>query len=119
MAYEVDFLQAGDSNGDAICIRYDLPPGQFGVHVVDGGFVDTGNRIIAHIDTYYQPLASQGIRIAHMVLSHMDDDHAGGLLRGMQHYAVGKDCLGGHLLRKAKQHRQAPTREHGSENDDD
>jgi Metallo-beta-lactamase superfamily len=88
MAFEVDFLQAGESNGDAICIRYDTSPGYFHVQVVDGGFVDTGERIIEHIDTCYQPLARHKIRIADVVLTHMDDDHAGGLLKVVQNYAV-------------------------------
>jgi len=89
MAYEIDFLRPGDSNGDAICIRYETEPGYFRVHVVDGGFVDTGDKIIEHIDKYYQPHADKKIVINHMVLSHADNDHAGGLLKVMEEYEVG------------------------------
>jgi hypothetical protein len=88
MAFEVDFLQAGDSNGDAICIRYDTQPGYFRVLIVDGGFADTGDRIIAHIETCYQPCARDRIRVDDMVVTHTDNDHAGGLLRVMRYYEV-------------------------------
>jgi len=56
--------------------------------VVDGGFADTGDRIIDHIDTHYQPLTNHRLRIADVVLSHMDNDHAGGLLKVLEYYPV-------------------------------
>ena len=48
MKYQIDFLPVGDSNGDAICIRYGEENGFF-VHVVDGGFIDTANVVIKHM----------------------------------------------------------------------
>jgi beta-lactamase superfamily II metal-dependent hydrolase len=88
MAFEIDFLQAGSSNGDAICIRYDSSPGRFKVQVVDGGFADTGDRIIDHLDTCFQPRTNHKLNIADVVLSHMDNDHAGGLLKVLKYYPV-------------------------------
>ena len=76
MGYEVDFLPVGDSNGDAICIRYGDAQQGYGIHVVDGAFKDTGEEIMKHIRQYY------GVEHVHnMVLSHADNDHAPGLIR--------------------------------------
>jgi hypothetical protein len=65
--FEVDFLPVGDGNGDAICIQYtaDANGGVF-VHVVDGAYAETGERIIEHIHTHY----GRRFYINHMVLSH-------------------------------------------------
>jgi beta-lactamase superfamily II metal-dependent hydrolase len=75
MHYEIDFLPVGDSNGDAICLRYGGANG-FWVHVVDGGFTDTAATVINHLRTHY----GANIFINHMVLSHADNDHACGLV---------------------------------------
>lgn len=85
MPYEVDFLPVGDSNGDAICVRYAQPDGRYAIHIIDGGYTDTGQAIIAHVEKYY------GLAhfIDHVVLSHADDDHATGLIPVMQHFDVG------------------------------
>lgn len=83
MSYEIDFLPVGDSNGDAICIRYGSP-NSFFVHVVDGGFTDTGDIIIDHIERYYTTTNF----INHMVLSHADNDHACGLIKVLERFEV-------------------------------
>jgi hypothetical protein len=75
MHYEIDFLPVGDSNGDAICLRYGNDNG-FCVHVVDGGFTDTAETVINHIRSHY----GAHVFINHMVLSHADNDHACGLV---------------------------------------
>jgi ribonuclease BN (tRNA processing enzyme) len=75
MHYEIDFLPVGDSNGDAICLRYGAENG-FWVHVVDGGFIDTADTVINHIRFHY----GAGIYIDHMVFSHADNDHACGVV---------------------------------------
>jgi beta-lactamase superfamily II metal-dependent hydrolase len=75
MHYEIDFLPVGDSNGDAICLRYGQA-NNFWVHLVDGGFTDTAPTVISHIRSHY----GAGIYINHMVLSHADNDHACGLV---------------------------------------
>jgi beta-lactamase superfamily II metal-dependent hydrolase len=82
--YEVDFLPIGDGNGDAICVRYGNDQTGYWLHVVDGGFTDTSDTIISHIETHYQ----KGHKIAHMVLSHADNDHACGLIGVLNHFEV-------------------------------
>jgi hypothetical protein len=74
MGYEIDFLPVGNSNGDAICLRYGGSE-QFWVHVIDGAFKETGGAIVNHIHKHYGP----HVHINHMVLSHADNDHAPGL----------------------------------------
>lgn len=74
MDYEIEFLPVGDSNGDAICVRYGNPFDSR-VHVVDGGFTDTADTVLNHIQEHYS-----GAAINHMVLSHADNDHACGLV---------------------------------------
>lgn len=87
MPYEIDFLPVGESNGDAICMRYGPIGGPYTIHVVDGGFVGTGDILVDHIITYYGDPA----HIDHVVLSHADQDHAGGLVAVLEHFSVG--CL--------------------------
>ena len=75
MHYEIDFLPVGNSNGDALVLRYGEPT-EFWVHVIDGGFTDTADTVIDHIRSHY----SANAFINHMVLSHADNDHACGLV---------------------------------------
>src|SRR5437762_11170644 len=70
MAYEIDFLPVGDSNGDAICVRYGTAQTGYFIHVIDGGFTDTAQTVINHIETHY----GANVTINHMVLSHADTD---------------------------------------------
>ena len=72
--FEIDFLSVGENqSGDAITLRYERDGSTF-VHVVDGGFKDDGPHIMAHLRKYYG-----GTRVSHVVLTHPDSDHAGGL----------------------------------------
>lgn len=72
--FEIDFLSVGEArSGDAIALRYNWDGGTF-VHVVDGGFQDDGPHVMAHLRKYYG-----GTRVSHVVLTHPDGDHAGGL----------------------------------------
>jgi beta-lactamase superfamily II metal-dependent hydrolase len=100
MGYEIDFLPVGDSNGDAITVRYGTDATGYTIHVVDGGFTDTAKTVIDHIEKYY----GAGARIDHMILSHADNDHATGLVGVLEHFEVGaiwmncpwlyaKDCI--------------------------
>jgi glyoxylase-like metal-dependent hydrolase (beta-lactamase superfamily II) len=82
--YEVDFLRAGDGNGDAICIRYGSEQGGYYLHVVDGGFTDTAETVIDHIEKHY----GAHYFINHMVLSHADNDHACGLIGILERFEV-------------------------------
>jgi beta-lactamase superfamily II metal-dependent hydrolase len=85
MGYEIDFLPVGDSNGDAICVRYGTALTGHTIHVVDGGFTDTAKTVIDHVENYY----GKGATINHMVLSHADNDHATGLVGVLKHFDVG------------------------------
>jgi beta-lactamase superfamily II metal-dependent hydrolase len=84
MDYEIEFLPVGDSNGDAICLRYGTP-NSFWVHVVDGGFTDTADTVLNHIHEHY----GHSTHINHMVLSHADNDHACGLIGVAKNKEVG------------------------------
>jgi len=85
MGYEVDFLPVGNSNGDAICIRYGTDATGYTIHVVDGGYADTGQAVVDHIRQYY---GAPGF-VDHVVLSHADQDHASGLMTVMERCTVG------------------------------
>jgi beta-lactamase superfamily II metal-dependent hydrolase len=70
-SYEIDFLPVEtDKSGDAIAIRYTVN-GATAVHVVDGGYLDTGEALVEHLSTLYG--------VGHVVLTHPDQDHANGL----------------------------------------
>lgn len=72
--FEVDFLAVGESqSGDAVTVRYERSGNTF-VHVVDGGFQDDGAHVMAHLRKHYGSGA-----VSHIVLTHPDGDHAGGL----------------------------------------
>jgi ribonuclease BN (tRNA processing enzyme) len=82
--YEVDFLPVGDGNGDAICVRYGNDQTGYWLHVIDGGFTDTSDTIISHIETHY----GAHFNIDHMVLSHADNDHACGLIGLLKRFKI-------------------------------
>lgn len=73
---EIDFLPVGNSNGDAITVRYGNSNDGYYVHLIDGGYTETSKDIIDHIRINY----GQNFFINHMVLSHADNDHAAGLI---------------------------------------
>jgi len=73
--FEIDFLKVNSSkSGDAICMRYCIN-GQTVVHVVDAGYQPTGAEMLEHINNHYD----SPDKINHLVLTHPDGDHAGGL----------------------------------------
>ena len=81
--FEIDFLRVGDSeSGDAITLRYERNGATF-VHVVDGGFQDDGEHVMAHLRRYYG-----GTSVSHVILTHPDNDHAGGLRTVLEECAV-------------------------------
>ncbi|MGY3690566.1 beta-lactamase superfamily II metal-dependent hydrolase [Bradyrhizobium sp. USDA 3240] len=84
MPYEIDFLRVGDGNGDAIIIKWgDTKDGPYSLNVIDGGFADTGDQIISHIERYH----TKNAIIANVVLTHADNDHATGLIKVLEHPA--------------------------------
>lgn len=77
--YELDFLSVETSkSGDAITLRYAID-GVENVHVIDGGYVDTGDQIVRHLLKYYG-----SVEIDHVVLTHPDRDHANGLRKVLE-----------------------------------
>lgn len=83
--FEIDFLDVeSDKSGDAIAIRYSINDKNY-IHVVDGGFQATGDSLIAHINNHYGTPSF----IDHVVLTHNDNDHAGGLRKVLENYDVG------------------------------
>ena len=83
--FEIDFLDVeSDKSGDAIAMRYEKG-GQTTIQVVDGGFQNTGDSLVAHIREYY----GAPERIDHVVATHPDGDHAGGLRTVLEEFEVG------------------------------
>lgn len=83
--FEVDFLDVEtDCSGDAIALRYEIS-GQQTIHVVDGGYQVTGAAIIKHIRDHY----GGANRIDHVVVTHCDRDHTGGLSAVLEDMEVG------------------------------
>jgi beta-lactamase superfamily II metal-dependent hydrolase len=83
MGFEIDFLPVGKSSGDAILVRYGNPLSGYIVHLIDGAYTDTAERIEQHIKTYYGDAP-----IDHMILTHADDDHATGLVEVLRNHVV-------------------------------
>lgn len=81
---EVEYLAVEtDVSGDAITIRYSVN-GQTLVHVVDGGYLDTGDKLVEHVKKWYGTS-----HIDNVVLTHPDRDHANGLRRVLELCTVG------------------------------
>jgi beta-lactamase superfamily II metal-dependent hydrolase len=82
LPYEIDFLRAGDSNGDAIIVKWgDTKDGSYSLNIIDGGFTDTGDQIVEHVKKHHTAKPN----IANVVLSHADNDHATGLIKVLEH----------------------------------
>lgn len=86
-SFEIDFLPVGDNScsGDAICLRYGSVLEGFNIHIVDGGYTATTSTIMNHLNSYY----GRPTRIANVVLTHADGDHAAGLVGILNSYDVG------------------------------
>lgn len=83
--YEIDLLEIKSvKSGDAIAIRYEVNGAQ-AIHVIDGGYSDTGKSMVEHINAYYGNPA----RIDHVVVTHPDGDHAAGLTEILEEFEVG------------------------------
>ena len=84
--FEIDFLDVeAKKSGDAIPIRYFLN-GTTRIHVTDGGYQDTGEKLIEHINKYYDSPSY----IDAVVVTHPDGDHAGGLRKLFDVYEIGE-----------------------------
>ena len=84
MRYEIDFLSVGtgEKSGDAIAFRI-WREHYFWVFVIDGGYTDSGDALVAHINHYY---GTNTVNLA--ILTHPDDDHARGMLRVVEQMKV-------------------------------
>lgn len=87
MAFEIDFLPVGNGtrSGDAICMRYGSALFGYGITVIDGGYTETGDAIVDHINNYYD----RPNRIENVVLTHGDKDHVSGLFKVLESFEVG------------------------------
>ncbi|WP_143579324.1 MBL fold metallo-hydrolase [Stenotrophomonas maltophilia] len=82
---ELDFLAVETSkSGDAIGVRYELN-GRTRIHVVDGGYLETGDRLVEHIAKHYGTA-----KVDSVVLTHPDSDHANGLRKVLERCEVGE-----------------------------
>lgn len=82
---ELDFLAVETSkSGDAIGVRYELN-GRTRIHVVDGGYLETGDRLVEHIAEHYGTS-----KVDSVVLTHPDSDHANGLRKVLERCEVGE-----------------------------
>jgi len=90
MAYEVDILAVGDESksGDAIALRFGnftSNPADQAVAVIDGGFKESGEKLVERIRTTY------GSNKADIVVStHPDMDHVSGLNVVLEEMEVGE-----------------------------
>ncbi len=86
MAHEIDFLAVGDGerSGDAIALRYSYGD-SYGIHVIDGGDQDAGERMVDHIRRYYE----SPTYIDAVVCTHGDDDHSSGLREVVKAFNIG------------------------------
>lgn len=63
--YEIEFLDvASKKGGDAIPLRYTIND-VTRIHVVDGGFQDTGDKILKHIEKYDEVLCVIDAALVH------------------------------------------------------
>lgn len=84
--FEIDFLDVESAkSGDAITVRYQINNITY-IHVVDGGFQATGEKVVEHINKYY----GNPTYIDRVVVTHPDGDHAGGLRTVLETFSIGE-----------------------------
>lgn len=82
--FEIDFLNVeSKKSGDAIPLRYSSN-GITRIHITDGGFQDTGDKVVQHVNKYYNDPNT----IDAVIVSHPDGDHAGGLRKVLETFDV-------------------------------
>lgn len=85
MKCEIEFLPVGEASkaGDAIVVRYGEPT-DYRLMLIDGGHGETGDRIVHHLRRHFGPWPV----LEHVLLTHSDGDHAGGLPRVLEQVPV-------------------------------
>jgi len=84
--FEIDFLAVESAkSGDAIALRYEKD-GVSAIHVVDGGYQQSGEALVAYIKKNY----GNPTYINHVIVTHSDGDHAGGLREVLNSFDVGE-----------------------------
>jgi beta-lactamase superfamily II metal-dependent hydrolase len=88
MAFEIDYLAVGEGEkaGDCIALRFgDLSSlDNQKVVVIDGGFIDTGEELIKHVNTHYKTN-----KVDLVISSHADGDHSSGLTIVLEKMNIG------------------------------
>ena len=85
--FEFDFLPVGDGehSGDAIALRYTHPgTGGIVIGIIDTGFEDDGDALVAHLHDYYSTN-----RADFVLITHPDSDHINGAGTVMRELDVG------------------------------
>lgn len=83
--FEIDFLDVDSKkSGDALALRYTYGISTL-IHVVDGGYLETGTKLVAHIKKHYDAPH----QVDHVVVTHPDGDHAAGLRQVLEDFNVG------------------------------
>jgi beta-lactamase superfamily II metal-dependent hydrolase len=90
MGYEIDYLWVGEESksGQAIVVRFGNLHGsrdEQTVMVIDGGFLETGDRIVEHVRNIYGTN-----RVDVVVSTHPDADHIKGLEKVLLELDVGR-----------------------------
>lgn len=90
MGYEIDYMPVGEGekSGDAIALRFGNltgPRNEQAVIVIDGGFTDSGEKLVEHIKTYYNT-----DYVDLVISTHPDADHACGLYPVLENLRVGQ-----------------------------
>ncbi|NLW49545.1 MAG: hypothetical protein GXY85_01705 [Candidatus Brocadiaceae bacterium] len=81
---QIDMLPVGDADAFVVEVQTDGPAQ---VCLIDGGKDwEDGDRVLRQVNAYY------GGRIDHLILSHLDIEHVGGLLRIVE--SLGADRIG-------------------------
>ena len=90
MGYQVDFLQVGngETSGDCIAVRFgDLrsgDPNKQHVVVIDGGFTESGEKLVKHIAERFGTT-----HVDYLISTHLDRDHIAGLTPVIEDMTVG------------------------------
>lgn len=90
MAYEVDIMAVGDESqsGDAIALRFGNfvnDPSDQTVVVIDGGFKESGEKLVKHIRDVYKTN-----HVDLVISTHPDNDHVSGLHVVLEELSVGE-----------------------------